>query len=459
MSCVACGLGWVLGFGSVEVMAQAVTIWPGRLAATPPAQATTSTPVLVTLAPDAGRLPADKRYMPMSINEPLMSMTIQVVQETPGSCAYRSKHFEFTTPVKLGANSMTEICRTFESTYELVSRLPWGINPWPEDGRIFRAQLFPTRQQYLATGAPEWSGGLYSSREKVFRIPFEEVGLKSRGNEFFLGGPVNNETITHEVTHQMMHDYLQFMPIWMIEGLAEYTAHLPYNSGRYSVSEALEGFKQMRRNAGKVKSRGVTVRAGSPPRWVGAEDLWGYTTSITERRPITSLAADPPTAPTTSSTTGSRPMRSVDPTAIPPEILGLPNRYFSAHALVFYFMHLDGDGKATRLKRYFDAIHEERKLWVNFSAAVAAYEVAFARYQAEIEAFRKLPGVVDLGNGTIRYPNNLQLPTPPPTPATPGNIDARKVCAKHLEILLGGRTPAQLDAEVRAAFTRVESAL
>ena len=131
----------------------------------------------------------------------------------------------------------------------------------------------------------------------------------------------------------------------------------------------------MRRNAGKVKNRGVTMRAGAPPRWVGADDLWGYTTSITERRPITNLAADPPPAPATSSSGGgSGPMRSADPMGIPPEILGLPNRYFSAHALVFYFMHLDGDGKATRLKRYFDAIHEERKLWVSFATEVAAYE-------------------------------------------------------------------------------------
>ena len=178
--------------------------------------------------------------MPTSINEPLMSMTIQVVQETPGACAYRSETFRVHHPGQArGKFDDPNLPDLREHLRTRSSRLPWGINPWPEDGRIFRAQLFPTRQQYLATGAPEWSGGLYSSREKVFRIPFEEVGLKSRGNEFFLGGPVNNETITHEVTHQMMHDYLRFMPIWMIEGLAEYTAHLPYNSGRYNVSEAL----------------------------------------------------------------------------------------------------------------------------------------------------------------------------------------------------------------------------
>jgi hypothetical protein len=435
-----------LAFAAAPAAAQVPGPPPSRPSPTPAPAAVT------TLAPDTGRLPADKRYMPSAISEPLMSMTIQVVQETPPNCVYRSKHFEFTTPVKLGANSMTQICRTFESTYELVSKLPWGINPWPEDGRIFRAQLFPTREQYLATGAPEWSGGLYSLNERVFRIPFEEVGLRSRGNEFFLGGPVNNDTITHEVTHQMMHDYLHFMPIWMAEGLAEYTAHLPYNSGRYNVTGALEGFKQMRHNAGKVKSRGVMMRVSVPPTWVGAEKLWGFTTSIVSSRPITNLTRDPP------GTSGLRNGRIMgeDETG---SIMDLPNRYFSSHALVFYFMHLDGDGKATRLKKYFDAIHEERKLWVGFETAVQAYRTAFTKFQADLDAFRKMPGVVDLGNGTLRYPSNLKPPVMPDPPTTPGDVPADKVCAKYLDILLDGRTPAQLDAEVRAAFARAEVGL
>jgi hypothetical protein len=42
------------------------------------------------LAPETGRLPAEKRYLPASISEPLMSMRIQVVQETPAACFYRS---------------------------------------------------------------------------------------------------------------------------------------------------------------------------------------------------------------------------------------------------------------------------------------------------------------------------------------------------------------------------------
>lgn len=410
----------------------------------------TAAPPAITLAPDAGRIPADKRYLPSSINEPLMSMTIQVIQETPAESIYRSRHFEFSTPVKLGAGSMKEICRSFESTYELVSKLPWGINPWPEDGRIFHAKLYATREQYFRAGAPQWSAGVYSPMEKVFRIPFEEVGLRNRGSDYYLGGPINNDTITHEVTHQMMHEYLRFMPIWMAEGLAEYTSNIPYTSGRYNVSGAVEGFKQMRKNYGKVKQRGLTIRTSAPPKWIGAPSIWAFTTSILAARPITNLQPDPPKSEPA--------FVSSVPAGMPDsDITELPNRYYSAHALIFYFMHYDGDGKATRLKKFFDAIHEERKQWAVYNSTTrAAYELAVKKYEADWEAFKKQPGVIDMGGGRIRFPSNLKPPAEPVQPLGPGGVDPTKVCAKHLGILLDGRSLEQLDNDFRAAFSKAE---
>ena len=423
-------------------------VWIGFIGAglaQAPTGPTQNPPALARLAPDTGRLPAERRYLPASINEPLMSMTIQVVQEAPGNCIYRSRHFEFKSPVKLGTGAMKEVCRAFESTHELVSKLPWGILPWPEGGPYFRAELYRTRADYLATGAPQWSAAIYSLRDRIFRIPFEQVGITSRGTDYYLGGKINNDTITHEVTHQMMHEYLRFMPLWMVEGAAEYTCNLPYTSGRYAVSNALEAFKQMRRKAGPTGRQAMR-------KWLGAEELWGYTTSITRRRPITSLTVDPPQQQSLLAPPAGP---SWEETAM----LEMPSRYFSSHALVFFFMHFDGDGKGTRLKRYFDAIHEERKLWALYDATADAYETAVKKYEVEWEVFKRNPGVVDLGGGMIRYPSNLKPPAEPERPAGPGGIDPTKVCAKHLSILLGGRSLAQLDQEVRAAFARADSPL
>ena len=100
-------------------------------------------------------------------------------------------------------------------------------------------------------------------------------------------------------------------------------------------------------------------------------------------------------------------------------MLALPDRYFSSHALVFFFMHFDGAGLGLRLKKYFDAIHEERKLWASFEESMDAFNIAIKKYQAELDTFKKRPGVQDIGNGMIRYPSSLTPPTAPKLPEGP----------------------------------------
>ena len=445
--------------------------------ATPAARPTPSaTPFpKTTLAPDAGRRPAEKRYLPATVQEPAMSMTIQVVNEKPGTPSiYRSRHFEFQTPVKLGQNAMREICRTFESTHELVQQLPWGIQPLPEAGMpFFKAQLFQTRAEYIASGAPTWSAGIYLRKEHAFRIPFDQVGLIGHGNEWFLRGSINNEVISHEVTHQIMHEYLDYLPVWFAEGTADYVASIPYNSGRFNLAAAFDGLRHQRAKEGGVtkERRGsfTYTKTSRRPNWVGVPELLKFTTSIEKANPIESVEIVPPKPepPTTVPTTG---IRFVSETLVTrtnpyqPEIdtNAISDRYYSAHVLVFYFMHLDGDGTGLRVKKFFDAIHEERKLWPAFWQSVndfnAQIDVAKAKYEAEWEAFKKLPGVQDLGGGQIRYPTNLTPPAAPKLqpPVPPGNCDPKKVCVKNLRVLLDGRRPQQLEAEVQAAFAKVK---
>lgn len=405
-----------------------------------------------------------------------MSMNIQVVSERMGTPSiYRSRHFEFQTPVKLGQNAMREICRTFESTHELVQQLPWGIQPMPEEGEaFFKAQLFQTREEYVASGAPNWSAGIYLRKEHVFRIPFDQVGLIGRGNDWFLKGSINNEVISHEVTHQIMNEYLDYMPIWFAEGTADYVANLPYNSGRFNLSSAFDGLRRMRAKEGAVthERRGnfVYTKSSRRPNWVGVPELLKYTTSVETANPIQSIEYVPPKPQPdrdTGETSGTRVFVQTVPRLVPFEdtrkkMEAIADRYYSAHMLVFYFMHMDGDGTGLRIKKFFDAIHEERKQWPAFWQAVNAFnaQVGAARttYEAEWEAFKKQPGVQDLGGGQIRYPSNLKPPVAPELkpPVPPGNCDPKKVCVKNLRALMDGRAPEQLETEVQNAFRKAK---
>lgn len=438
---------------------------PGQNPTPAPRLGTTPAPLpKYTLAPDTGRRPADKRYLPAMVQEPIISMSIQVVSEKPGApSVYRSRHFEFQTPVKLGQNAMHEICRTFESTHELVRQLPWGILPMPEGGKpFFSAHLLPTRQEYIAYGGPQWSAGFYSRKDRIFRIPFDQVGLVGKGNDWFLKGSINNNVISHEVTHQMMHEYLDFMPVWLVEGTADYVANLPYNSGRFNLTAALDGLQRMRAKEGAVtqERRGnmLYTRTTRRPNWVGVPELLKFTTSIETANPIDSTAYLPPKPSTGGGPTFTGTGIGVQ---IMPNTDQLGDRYYSSHMLAYFFMHMDGDGTGLRLKKFFDAIHEERKMWPTYWQAVDEFnaQLALARtkYEAEWAAFKKMPGVRETADGGVIYPSTLTAPTMPDMrcPEPPGKTDPRKVCVKYLKLLLDGRTPEQLDAEVKAAFLKV----
>lgn len=411
---------------------------------------------------NASRPPWDKRFMPGAVEEPMLDMNIKVVKETEGDCVYESGHFQFRTTAKLGALVMKDICGAFESTHELVRRLPWGVTPHPEEGRAkFRAELFETRSSYLASGAPPWSGGVYVLKDKVFRMPFEELGLTkaptNKTSGYARSGPINNDTITHEITHQMMHEYLPYAPVWFLEGTAEYTAHLPYHSGEFNVAGAVQAFKDMRDAAHKPQKRRLFRSLAYRPSWTGVRDLWGYTTDITQR----SDKAGPTPVKETGGGKGRK--KVINAEAVDPKALA--DRYYSSHALVFYFMHLDGDGKATRIKKYFDALHEEKAKWAGFWPAVEAYRKkvdelrpAYDAYQKAMDEFMKQPGVKNLGDGRISYPSSLK---PPPAPAAlpeapkpPDGTEPDEVAVKHLDVLLDGRSLEQVEGEVRAAFTK-----
>ncbi len=410
----------------------------------------------------SNRVPAENRRMPSQVKEPLLYTTIRVVREQPGDCLYESEHFQFKTTAKLGMALMKDVCRAFESTYELVRLMPWGIQPKPEEGRTkFQAELYETRDQYLATKAPSWSAGVYSMKDKVFRIPFQELGISDQpgaGGGYYRKGEINNDTITHEITHQMMHSYVPYMPAWLVEGLAEYTSNLPYRGGIFQVGEDASVLSA--KNTGSSRRRGLFAARSYRPGWVGTKTVWTLTTDITTPNPILSFTL-PETPEATPPTKVNEPRTLI--TVTEPNLEQIASHYRSSHLLTFFFVR-DRDGLP--LKKYFDAIHAEIAKWPPFWKSLEDYKVslnklrpAYAAYEAAMREFMQKPGVKQLEGGRYSYPADLTPPASPPQapepPLPPDRTDPSAVCVKHLGILLDGRTMDQLHEEVRSFLQKV----
>ncbi|MDQ3621693.1 MAG: hypothetical protein M3463_04275 [Verrucomicrobiota bacterium] len=301
---------------------------------------------------------------------------------------YRTQHFEFESQGKFTQTLLREVARNFEATYELVKALPWGIEPKPPSGTHFRARLLKNQEAYASAGGPPNSTGFYSSRSEMFMIPFENIGVKVVGKSYAKDEDFDYGTMVHELTHQMMHFWLNSLPQWVVEGTAEYTSTLPLRNGKFRVSAAKGALKNY---IDHLKKRIV----GGVPDPYPLDQLF----SVTNEQWSEILAQDP---------NASRRL------------------YFTSYLLVYYFMHLDSKGEGQLFTRYFREVGETRK--------------AIEEYRKALEEFKKQPG-------------EMKHPEPPAVLAS--RETRAEFQKKTLQILLDGRSEAELMKQIRAAYAKL----
>lgn len=309
-------------------------------------------PAVATAASGAGeaRTALEKRQWPGNVAVSTRAIEIKVIEEKPAErrYVYQSEAFEFTSQAKLAGSVMTEVARTFEATRAVINALPWGVVCQPPDGMPrFLAALYETRQDYINAGGPELSGGVYQTAEKTFRIPFQSLGLEKRGQTYFKND-FSNDTLVHEITHQMMHDYLGFLPTWLIEGMAEYVELLPYRAGIFRADSHKTAMKS---TVDEWVKRGHAPMIPSVQAHMNMNrEGWGAETYEAEK------------------------MREM---------------YRRSILLVYFFSHLDGDKKGTRFLQFLEAVYGEVEA---------------------MRAFFSDPRVKRMEGGRFTYPSALKPP-------------------------------------------------
>jgi hypothetical protein len=332
--------------------------------------------------PDAARMPLDKRTWPQNVIVPARAVEIAAISESVADrkYVYQSEAFEFSSQAKLAGSLMKEVARTFEATKFLIESLPWGVQCKPPEGRSrFMAALYETRNDYIAAGGPEMSGGVYSSGDKIFKIPFPSLGMEKRGQTYFKDDNYSNGTLIHEITHQLMDDYLGFLPKWVVEGTAEYTEMLPYKSGTFRADGHKSGIKQ---DIEEWQQRGFIADLGSLEKMMTMNrDQWDAECETSEK-----MAA----------------------------------MYHRSELLVYFFSHLDGDKKGTRFIKFMEAVYGQ---------------------VAELRAFFADPRVKMMEGGRFSYPRDFPPPDRDPTTAPFKNlsilIDERPYAKLAADIMAG----------------------
>ncbi len=274
---------------------------------------------------------------------------VEIVKEDAeaGEFVYRTEHYEFQSNVRLGLAVVRDFGRVFEAAYLANCLLPLRLDPAPEEPgqERFVARIFQIMEEYHAAGGPVGSGGVYIPSERVFLAPAATLGLVDRGRRMTIDYSNRDAgTLIHEATHQLMNQWLRFLPIWYIEATAVYLERTPYRNGRFEFGNRRNLLRSIAMDERDVQMRRLAELMTMPhQRWM----------------------ADMPS-----------PMGRIN--------------YTSVGLLGFYFNHVDGDGDAAHLIRYLEAI-DGGQSWQDAQTEHLLRGRDYAEIEAEIEeSFRRL---------------------------------------------------------------------
>lgn len=278
-----------------------------------------------------------------------------------GPRTFVTPHFTFDSERGVTKAFISEAARVFEGTLEAVRGLPLGIDPKPAEGESrFRTRFLDREsfeREFLAlrrSGASSGPGlpsvqnvaGVYLPGRREVLVPFSSLETTNSGSRISLRRGSDSSTLIHEITHQVMHDWLPMMPLWVSEGLAEYLSAVPYQNGRFEFKNAAGGLKEsLRGDFGVPEGQPVPMHA--PSAMVESGDaFWRGGT------------AD----------------------------------YLSAMLLVYYFIHLDQPDKpCAALAAYLHLMGRSRQetetFIAEYNAAVKAFEEKRSAYNREIDAY------------------------------------------------------------------------
>ena len=407
------------------------------------------------------------------------------IEVTGGPKTFYTPHFEFTSGREVSKNFIAEAAKIYEGTYEAVKAIPHGLPLTPPEGSShFRGEFMDdsdfqkvvqssniatptTSQPYSRTRV----AGLYRPKEQSLLVPYISLGAKRNGSRITLRKSSDTSTLVHEISHQVMHDWLPFVPTWFAEGMAEYISAVPSQTGRFEFKNAERGLRERLKDKYGLKSYDVYF-SQRPSKRLGIDggDSEG-SESAESGRNVISFGGD---------------KKSTEPGG---GWSGSMEDYRDAMLLVYFLMHLDDPSSpGTRVGTYLQAVERGRASSGKIQADIALFEENRKKYNEEVESFNTsllaFKNEVEAYNARVTA-HNKQLadgvpeeervkvgdipeePTPPGELVMPESVKAasggvagpinltKLVWRQSAGELAGNRSGAELDAAVVKAFGEI----
>lgn len=164
---------------------------------------------------------------------------IEIVEENAAQkqFIYESANYRYTSDVRLAASLVKGFAVMFEATHLYCRTLPLSLRSDRRVSGKYQIRLFENKLDYIKAGGLKGSAGVFMSDTGVVMVPLTSLGVRPVGNGYMLDRDKSSKTIPHELTHQLTPAvYLGKGALgWFSEGIAEYVATTPYRSGSYNV--------------------------------------------------------------------------------------------------------------------------------------------------------------------------------------------------------------------------------
>ena len=150
---------------------------------------------------------------------------------------YESANYRYHCDVRLSNSVVRGFALMFEATYLFCRTLPLALDGGDKTDGKLEIWLFEQYDDYIAAGGMEGSAGVFIGARALVLVPLDSLGVRKVGSGYMLDRDKSSKTLPHELTHQLTPRpyFAKGSMGWFTEGIAEYVAVTPYRSGAFSV--------------------------------------------------------------------------------------------------------------------------------------------------------------------------------------------------------------------------------
>ena len=150
---------------------------------------------------------------------------------------YESANYRYHCDVRLSKSVVRGFALMFEATHLFCRSLPLALNGGDKTDGKLEIRLFEQYDDYVAAGGMQGSAGVFIGKQALVMVPLESLGVRKVGSGYMLDRDKSSKTLPHELTHQLTPGpyFAEGSMGWFTEGIAEYVAVTPYRSGAFSV--------------------------------------------------------------------------------------------------------------------------------------------------------------------------------------------------------------------------------